>query len=934
MKRNRQTLIRGWAAALLLAVALLLPQAAAAYDFMADGLCYNRNSDGTSVTVTYQNSSSPRYSNLSGDLVIPETVTYNGTTYSVTSIRTNAFWNCSGLTSVTIPNSVTSIGNNPFYGCSGLESMVVAAGNSTYDSRDNCNAIIETATNTLISGCKTTTIPNSVTSIGTSAFRGCSGLTSVTIPNSVTSIGSGAFQECSGLTSVTIPNSVTAIGESAFAYCSGLTSVTIGNSVTSIGSGAFQECSGLTSVTIPNSVTSIGEYAFAYCSGLTGELVIPNSLTSIGSGAFQECSGLTSVTVGNSVTTIGEYAFYNGEQRNLNRTLTLCGGIETIGDGAFGSYYGNTNVATLILKDEVVSIKNLGIKPSRIYSYATTPPECDDNTFKSYSGTLHVPASAMAAYFEAPYWQNFTNIVGDAVEPTSLTLSADTAYVKLGSTLNLQATLQPTDATNVGMKWHSSEASIATVNSSGVVTTLKPGECDITVTCADLMARCHVVVLEQQITITLDKHQLEMDPNTLQWLTPSFDPAATDIVAVNSNTEVALIKVINNRVQVLAVKPGRAVVTVRSADGKAVPDSCVVIVKGIQAESIALDQTEAEMTEGNVLQLTATILPDNATIKTVSWHSDDEAIAIVDASGLVTAVAPGTATITATTQDGTSLSASCQVTVTKSVTPGDVNGDNKVNVSDYVTTASYILEQDPQPFIFAAADLDENGSINVTDLVGVAAIALTYPSEAPRHAPAMGIMDGDVAINATMSGNEIVVSLDNDVDITALQIDLTLPQGMSVAEATLTDRASASHTVDVAQVVNGNYRLLAASSALKAFKGHEGAVLRISLSGEAQDVVTLHGIQLATPAAQGIGHSDILLAPLATGVHDANAKTCIYAQDGNIVVETPVDGQVMIALPNGMSVAHNVHAGRNVIAAPASGIVLVKMNGSVAKIRL
>ena len=265
---------------------------------------------------------------------------------------------------------------------------------------------------------------------------------------------------------------------------------------------------------------------------------------------------------------------------------------------------------------------------------------------------------------------------------------------------------------------------------------------------------------------------------------------------------------------------------------------------------------------------------------------------------------------------------------------GDVNGDNKVNVSDYVTTASYILEQNPQPFIFAAADLDENGSINVTDLVGVAAIALTYPSEAPRHAPAMGIMDGDVAMNATMSGNEIVVSLDNDVDITALQIDLTLPQGMSVAEATLTDRGSDSHTVDVAQVASGNYRLLAASSVLKAFKGHEGALLRISLSGEAQDVVTLHGIQLATPATQGIGHSDILLAPLATGVHDANAKTRIYAQNGNIVVETLVDGQVIIALPNGMSVAHKVHAGRNTIAAPVSGIVLVKMNGSVAKIRL
>ena len=147
----------------------------------------------------------------------------------MTSIGSSAFSLCSGLTSVTIPNSVTSIGGGAFYNCSGLTSV---------------------------------TIPNSVTSIGDNVFRECSGLTSVTIPNSVTSIGGSAFDGCSGLTSVTIPNSVTSIGNFAFADCSGLTSVTIPNSVTSIGNYAFYYCKGLTSVTIPNSVTSIGDEAF------------------------------------------------------------------------------------------------------------------------------------------------------------------------------------------------------------------------------------------------------------------------------------------------------------------------------------------------------------------------------------------------------------------------------------------------------------------------------------------------------------------------------------------------------------------------------------------------------------------------------------------------------------------------------------------------
>jgi len=187
-------------------------------------------------------------SKYSGAFTIPESVTYKGVTCNVTSIGENAFKNCSGLTSVTIPNSVTSIGSYAFYNCSVLNSI---------------------------------DIPNSVTTIEEGAFEYCTGLNSVVIPSSVKSIGGWVFQYCSGLTSVTIPNSVTSISECTFYDCSDLTSITIPNSVTSIGSGAFDGCSSLTSITIPNSVTSIAYTAFHGCSSLitvTVEIETPLSI--------------------------------------------------------------------------------------------------------------------------------------------------------------------------------------------------------------------------------------------------------------------------------------------------------------------------------------------------------------------------------------------------------------------------------------------------------------------------------------------------------------------------------------------------------------------------------------------------------------------------------------------------------------------------------
>lgn len=230
------------------------------------------------------------------DIVIPS---YNSS-MPVTGIADYAFVNCTELKSITIPAGVKSIGREIFTGCTSLERIKVDGYNTVYHSSGNC--LIETASKTLIAGCKTSVIP---------------------MYGTVTSIGACSFKSCQELTSITIPDSVTSIGSSAFYGCSGLTSVTIQDSVKSIGNSAFYGCTGLMSVTIPDSVTIMDNFAFAECSGLTN-IIIPNGMKEIGYYVFFGCTGLKSITISDSVTSIGDYALFNCKELdsiNYNSTI-------------------------------------------------------------------------------------------------------------------------------------------------------------------------------------------------------------------------------------------------------------------------------------------------------------------------------------------------------------------------------------------------------------------------------------------------------------------------------------------------------------------------------------------------------------------------------------------------------------------------------------
>ncbi len=458
------------------------------YDCLANGVFYNLS--GSQAIVTYRDKTGADYS---GDVVIPETIEHNGKTYDVTCIGDSAFYNCTGLNSISLPNSVARIGRNafnntgwfdnqpdgvvyagkvayaykgtmpkgtelvlkegtlgiasyafsgcqnmvsftipnsvrclgnhsfisctgltsafipknvtsigiaPFDRCEGLESIVVEEGNPKYDSRNNCNAIIEKETGTLLSGCKNTIIPNDITSIGEAAFSQCNGLTTITIPNNITAINSFAFVSCANLSSIVLPPNLKAIERQTFQLCTSLESIDIPDNVENIGLRAFLDCKKLAKIKIGTGLRGCGEYAFSNCESIASITIDNNYLVSMDYTVDSKlCDMFGSMyfamakeyTIGEHVTSIGERAF---QTCNVMETLTLPSSLTEIKRWAFN---GCSKLRSVIAKMD------------NPFDLSETYPVFSSLTYSG--GTLYVPAGTKELYQSKSGWRKFANIV-------------------------------------------------------------------------------------------------------------------------------------------------------------------------------------------------------------------------------------------------------------------------------------------------------------------------------------------------------------------------------------------------------------------------------------------------------------------------------------------------------------------------------------------
>lgn len=651
------------------------------FDFIDSGIAYNIRGDAVEVTSRKYWISYGGYGygydytdDYSGDIVIPMTATYYAAnkiiTYPVSSIGSEAFNNCLDLTSVTIPESITSIASGAFYNCPNLTHIKCLATVPPSAEDDSFNEDFEGDIY------ENTTLIVPYESV--QAYKSAPGWWNFR------RIVSYDF-ECDGLYYRMLGNNEVALAAGDSIY---IGYITVPTEIVYQG--------------VTYSVTRIDGNAFSYRYNELSEyhnrnLTIPISLDFVDvvdSDFYQDW-----YWVADALYLTGEGEWHAGATDFHIPKLFIGSGVTGM-EGMQLSIFGDF-------------IAYVGFEPGTIYSYANTPPICNENTFYRYSNCydaeLHVPASSVAAYFTAPIWCNFTNIIGDAVELNDLSFDNDSVHVLLGGQTTLAAVLNPVNATPNEVIWTSSDNTVAKVV-NGVVTGVKTGECDIVATCQNKRAVCHVFVTEVQPTsVTLSQEFAKLEIGAQLTLTATVLPdSATNKTVTWATTNSAVATVANG--VVTAIAPGECFITATCGECQTM---CHVIVVE-QYIYITLDQHDVAMLPNHIITLTPTVTPVSTSLVVSSSDPSVAAVRLANGKIQVVGVSEGTAVISVNSVDGYAESDSCIVTVYTEI--GDVNGDGYVNVTDVTVLLNCQLTDDLTGINFENADVNHDNVINITDV--------------------------------------------------------------------------------------------------------------------------------------------------------------------------------------------------------------------------
>ncbi len=577
---------------------------------------------------------------------------------SVSTIGEGAFLACSNLAEVTLSKSLEKIGGYAFGDCDSLESIVIPKslkettkayyGDYIYNyqwgvfvASDNLKNInIEEGMTKIPAGLfanndsiEEIKLPDTITSIGNDAFYKCSALKTIDC-SKVESMESGAFNSCASLETITLSNDQERIAEYGFYACTSLKEIVLPESLQSIADNAFSSCSALSEITLNEGITTIGNYAFSNCSALES-ITLPDSLQSFGNNCFQNCAKLATIKLGAGVKAIPDYAFY--EDPALTKII-LPQQVTSIGANAFANCTGLTEIT---INRNVTSI--------------------GDNAF-SYP-------DAMTIYGVADtYAQTYANDNGitfvELNKPaTDLKLSTTSCKVGRGKTLQLTAAITPEDSSDE-LTWTSSDESIVTVDSTGLIKGVAEGTASIVVMIGDVIKTCEVTVYEQVTSVSLNKSAIDMSLEETFQLTATVRPSnATDQTITWKSSDESVATVDENGL-VTAKAFGTAVITVTTKD-QSKTATCTVTVKPIAVTGVSLSDKNVSLKAGMTYQLTASIAPENAANQEVTWSSSNTDVATVE-NGLITAIADGTAIIIVKTLDG-NKTATCTVAVSEDV---------------------------------------------------------------------------------------------------------------------------------------------------------------------------------------------------------------------------------------------------------------------------